>query len=208
MIRKYILSFNFWLLVKVLSTGQDFPIPEQLAQTTIRILVEKDSGTFVGSGFFYSFQNAKVKKSFIVTNKHVVSDVNKTILIFNTAVNGIPSYGKTDTVSINSAQLKWINHPDTTIDLSILELEPIVQHFKNKGKNIYLRTLDETLIPNENVWTKFNYLDEVIMEGYPNGVIDKFNNLPIIRRVSTASIPSYNIYNVAQYFYDISRFGG
>lgn len=185
------------------------PIQEQLGQITTRIIVEKNGKYYVGTGFFYNFNlGSNTSNSYLVTNKHVVKDISKTKLTFNQKINEKADYGNLATVEFTPSQLSWINHPDSSIDLSILKLESILQHFKRQGKEIFIRTLDSSLIPNDSIWNTFNYLDEVIMIGYPSGIIDQHNNLPIARIGSTASIPKLKFDNIEQFVYDISTFGG
>lgn len=201
--------FCYLVVANIFSQNVDItPIQEQLGQITTRLKVEKSGKPYSGTGFFFNFELNGVEKSYLVTNKHVIKDATKTRLEFNKKINGKIEYGNRAVVEFSPNQIQWINHPDSTIDLSILSLEPIIQHFKRKGIEIFIRALDNSLIPSDSIWNSFNYLDEVIMIGYPNGIIDNQNNLPIARTGTAASIPKLNFNNIEQFVYDISTFGG
>jgi hypothetical protein len=52
--------------------------------------------------------------------------------------------------------------------------------------------LSDTLIPNQETLENLAALEDVVMVGYPSGLWDSVNNLPILRRGITASHPATN----------------
>ncbi|MBK9220501.1 MAG: hypothetical protein IPO16_00060 [Saprospiraceae bacterium] len=109
---------------------------------------------------------------------------------------------------IPNNRFKWTRHPDPAIDLSLMDLNPIIKEADNKGTPLYIRSINESFIPNDSIWSTLSYLEEVIMIGYPNGLIDEKNNLPIIRTGTTASQPKLNFNNRDEFITDISNFKG
>jgi hypothetical protein len=53
-------------------------------------------------------------------------------------------------------------------------------------RSIYL----QQPIPIEEEWKRFIPLEDIVMIGYPNGLEDSFNNLPLFRKGITASHPA------------------
>jgi len=186
----------------------NYSIEEQLGQSTIRIIVKKDTNNYVGTGFFFEFENEGLKKVVLITNSHLVTNTDTTILSFNKSIDGKPKYGDIVRYQIYGINNKWTHHPDTTIDLCYLELGPITRDAEKKKTLVFIRSIDEKLIPNDSLWHTFTYLEDVIMIGYPNGLIDIKNNLPIMRMGITASQPKLNFNNKPEFITDIANFKG
>ena len=191
-----------------INAQEKYLFQEQLAQSTTRIIVVKKDKTYVGTGFFYQFRKDSIFRNFIVTNKHVTENSDKTILSFNKKIDGKPAYGNTVNYQILNTDIKWINHPDPSIDLSIMDLNLIELDAWKKGCPIFIRTIPNSFIPNDSIWETFTYLEDLIMIGYPNGILDEQNNLPIFRTGISASQPKLNVNHKPEFITDISTFGG
>src|SRR4030095_15650922 len=127
---KKILILIVFLIIscqELLISQTGFPIEEQLAQTNIRIIVKKDTNSYVGTGFFFQFVNEGIEKNILITNYHVISNVDTTILIFTKEVENRPKYDEHVRYVLTGMKDKWIRHPDTTIDLCYLDLAPIMK---------------------------------------------------------------------------------
>lgn len=185
-----------------------FEVPEQLGQSTIRIIVTKDNKKFIGTGFIFLLSYGSNSKKVIITNKHVVENINKTTLIFTEAQDEGPIYGKNIEVTFDTSQIKWRFHPDNNVDLAALDLSTLPSNPEMHNKKWYIRWLDESLIPSNEQWETFSYNEKILMYGYPNGLIDQYNNLPVLRSGVTASQPKLNFNNKEEFLTDIHNFGG
>ncbi len=185
-------------------------IEEQLIQTTSLILGldSKTEKWKTGTGFFYIDNELAPGSIFLVTNKHVVKDKKEGILSFNSIDRNKKIYGNEQKARIVNFENEWIGHPDTTVDLCYMNINPIINAFKSKGIEIFTRTLSPDLIPSDSVWSTMSVLEEVIMIGYPNGISDKTNNIPIIRTGITATPPKLNYNNKKEFLIDIAAFPG
>lgn len=188
-------------------------ISEKLMHSTIRIEVLDNHNNIVstGSGFFFSFkfkENQEVLT--LVTNKHVVENSNVGRLVFTEASpNNKPKYGVKFSYSIDDFENAFIPHPDPNIDLCIMPVQPILEDAKVKyNKNFFIISLDETLIPSSKQIKELSVLEDIIMIGYPNGLRDEANNLPIIRRGVTAVHPKFNYNNKTDIVIDAACFPG
>ncbi|WP_458746460.1 serine protease family protein [Candidatus Nitrosocosmicus sp. T] len=81
----------------------------------------------------------------------------------------------------------WIDHPNPLIDLFI---SPVGYYVDQLNINEFLphySTMEKSLIPSEEQFKDFTPLEDIMMIGYPNGLWDSENNLPIVRRGITAT---------------------
>jgi len=55
------------------------------------------------------------------------------------------------------------------------------------GKTFFYKSIDNSLIPSLELIETLDAVQEVYMIGYPNGLWDAANNMPIVRRGTTAT---------------------
>jgi len=82
--------------------------------------------------------------------------------------------------------------------------------FLKQSYNIELlfASVPEHLIPTEKEWNNLDAIETLTMIGYPNGIWDRANNLPVFRQGITATHPSYNFQGEPQFLADMSCFPG
>ena len=186
---------------------------EQLLFTTVRIEVKlKDGEAGVGTGFFFI---AKVDEQrslpLIITNKHVIERAEIGLFqVHEAKVNGRQSQpsGHFLTVKIDNFKSYWIPHPDPSIDLCAIPFQPLQEAAVRQGKMIFYKAFTE-----EHVWTdqqlmELNAVEDILMAGYPIGLWDMNNNLPLIRRGITASHPAVDFLGKPQFVIDAACFPG
>ena len=186
-------------------------IYEQLSFSTTRIETEDEKGrTYSGTGFFF---NLKVKDGVVpllVTNKHVVKGMEKGGFRFTTAdENGNPKCTEHFTITYESLfEQMWIFHPENDVDLCVLPILPLIDEAKTKGKNLFYRSLDNNLIPTADNLSSLDAVEEIIMIGYPNGLWDSTNNMPIVRKGITATSISFDYNGKKEFLIDAACFPG
>ena len=158
---------------------------EKLLYSTLRIETNNgDSGT----GFFFSFNIDKKKVPVIITNKHVVhNNPNEEVKFFLHIFSevGIPDEEKL----AFKIKTKWYFHKDK--DLCFCFVAPLFMHIRQKKKKeIFYTPLTENLIWNNLKLEELNVIEDVIMVGYPTGLWDMKNNLPLFRKGITSSHPA------------------
>lgn len=184
---------------------------EQLMYSTVRIectLTNDDIST--GTGFIFAFQEgSKYVVPVIVTNKHVVKGAKQGCFHFNRAnEDGFPKKEEYLTIEFNQFEKQWIFHPDPKVDLCIILLAPIINRVDAAGEKIFIVPLSSALIPSEEKITKLTAIEEIIMIGYPNGIWDSVNNLPIFRKGITATHPSFDYNGKEEFLIDAACFPG
>ena len=76
------------------------------------------------------------------------------------------------------------------------------------GHRFFYVPLDKSLIPNQTELEDLGALEDVIMIGYPNGIWDPANNMPIVRRGVTATHPNLNYEGRREFMIDAACFPG
>lgn len=184
---------------------------EQLAHSTVRIECEMSDGTVgTGSGFFYAF--ARVGDQHvpaIVTNKHVVAGakVGRFSLTLRSA-EGTPIVGTHITVQLDQFEQRWIAHPDSGVDLCAMPIAPLLHEALKSGRPFFYIHLDDSLLPTEADLIDLGTLEEILMIGYPNGLWDSVNNMPILRRGVTATHPNIDYEGRREFLIDAACFPG
>lgn len=190
----------------------ELSISEKLMHSTIRIEVLNEQGHVVstGTGFFFNFSiHRKDNVPTLVTNKHVVRGAKIGRIIFTVRKDNKPVYGEKLPYIIHGFEESFIFHPDENVDLCIMPLNPIYEDAHIRfNKQLFNVCLNEDFIPTKEHLEKFCALEDVVMIGYPNGLWDEINNLPIIRKGTTAIHPKFDYNGKTDIVMDIASFPG
>lgn len=187
-------------------------ISEQLFFTTVRIdTVAKNGGQGSGTGFFVLHHLDGTDYLFVVTNKHVVDDMKEGRFAFLKAEDGLPTLGGGFSLHVSPQdwQNLWFGHPDPSVDIAIFPLVPIIHFAKEElGFDIFFRCVDTRWIPTPQQVKELDAVETVTFIGYPNGVWDSKNLLPVARRGTTASPIEVDFEGSPRFLIDASVFGG
>jgi hypothetical protein len=162
---------------------------EHLAHSTVRIECDLSGGLSTGTGFFYGLnRQAGQHVPVIITNKHVVDGavIGRFILTLQNS-SGEPDIGATYGFELNNFQSFWHPHPDTSVDLCAMPIAPLINVAEQQGKKFFYIEFDKSLIPTTAEIDEMVGMESITMVGYPNGLWDSVNNLPIFRRGVLAS---------------------
>lgn len=188
-------------------------ISEKLLFSTVRIAFQLSSGEQgTGTGFFFNFLvDEQTHIPAIITNKHVVAgavtgsfqlhELDKTI------EEPQPS-GDFFTVDLDDFENRWIPHPDNNVDLCAMLFQPLRSEAEIQGKSIFNCALDNSSILSKADLEELSAVEEVLMIGYPNGLWDEVNNLPLIRRGTTATHPAVDFKGRSTNVIDAACFPG
>lgn len=179
---------------------------EQIYQTTVQIVGNKGTGT----GFLVSFKNPKtgLNETSLVTNRHVASALNKVELNFRVKIDGELSAGYKYQIVVDSFNLKCIYHPDPNVDLAVLEGKYISFNNEKGRLELDFYTIPESYIPDSTTWESLNAGEDIIMIGYPIGLIDEYNVNPILRTGVTATPPKKRYNGKEEFLIDIAIYTG
>lgn len=184
----------------------------QIILSTVRLECSNEQSKSVGTGYFYSYHfgtnTDDAYLTAIVTNNHVVhghETLNAELRVIKAGqqINNSATTKDEKKFLLEITNLKEvvISHPDPDIDLCIILcgniLNKLDEDYNGFGvKNIFINQkwhIDESLMP------VIRPIEQIIMVGYPNGLWDKANNLPIVRQGLTAS-HIFNKWNGKRHF--------
>ena len=123
--------------------------------------------------------------------------------------NGKPDYGPAYIVKIPDNADTVIQHPNKDVDLVAIPIAQILNELDKNKVGVYYKAMDEDRIPDDVTQEKeLKSIENVWMIGYPNGLWDMKNNLPIVREGITATTPYLDYNGKREFLVDIAAFGG
>lgn len=184
---------------------------EQLFFTTV-YLSGKDAAatTWTGTGFIVNYEVANGGIApILVTNKHVLDGaVELTVRLVRADADGQPTSQATQTTLLGFGPSAWLGHPVPEVDIAVLLLGPVIQQMQGEGRAPFFRAFSAGHLLTEQQAQDLDALEEVTFVGYPNGLFDTANFLPIARRGQTATPLQNNYRGAPAFLIDASVFGG
>lgn len=192
----------------------DLSLSEQITYSTVRIECElKTGGISTGTGFFFNFledeENNNRHVPVVVTNKHVIKNAAKGKLIITKAnEKGEPLDTQHFSVMFDDFENFWRLHPQADVDLCAMPIAPFINEAEKKGDKLFYIPFTKDLLPTEKHKEELCALEDILMIGYPNGIWDSVNNMPILRKGSTATNPMKDYNGKKEIMIDIAAFPG
>jgi hypothetical protein len=184
---------------------------EHLAHSTVRIECDLAAGgVSTGTGFFYALnRTADQYVPVIVTNKHVVNgSARGRFLLTLQDADGGPAVGTHKAFQLDLFQQRWVPHPDSNVDLCVMPIAPLILEAEKANTKFFFGAFDQSLIPTTQDVDDMIGLESVTMVGYPNGLWDRVNNLPIFRRGVLATDFRQNWNGRKEFLIDAACFPG
>lgn len=192
---------------------------ENLLFTTVRIAAKYEDGiSGTGTGFIFNYKDTERQLTIpsVITNKHVIHDNKhgRAILGMFALHAGMQSgeaiipCDESVSITIEGFESRWYRHQNAKVDLCAMPLLPILNEFQKTGKKPFFRSLDESCIPTDEELSSLFAIEEIILIGYPIGLFDCRNNLPIIRKGITASHPAIDFEGYSNGVVDAGCFPG
>jgi hypothetical protein len=168
---------------------------------TVRITAKRHLGFFwkreaesVGTGFVFNYiddnKGEYVGDHFLVTNKHVVSGACTGEFFFLEADDdGKPSYGNGIHLRFKEFGKLWHGHPDSSVDVAVMPFSlALGEALAAQGKHAFCLPVDRSLIPGQQQTEQdISPIEEVVFVGYPEGLYDYKNLVPLARTGITAT---------------------
>ena len=184
-------------------------ITKKLLFNTIRVdTVLEDGSEGSGTAFVFSHATSSGAHTFVVTNRHLVENVRSGGLVFTQKKHGQPALGERFQININDFSHAWFLHPDPEVDLAIIPLRPLEQAARDQGVELYYHAIDSHLAPDAAALRALDAMEQVIFIGYPSGVWDQVNLMPIMRRGTTATPMVLNFEGRPEFLIDAAVYPG
>ena len=186
-------------------------IMDQLIHSTVRIETTMyDGRESTGTGFYMDFLESEgVSYPVIITNKHVVANASLgRFHVTLSTTDGLPDTGKHRQFQFTNFENQCIKHPNPDIDLVAFPIGPLSNHIQQLGERLFYVPLQTALIPKDEERASFSCMEDIVMIGYPNGIWDATNNLPVIRKGITATHSNVLWNAKPEFLTDIASFPG
>lgn len=185
---------------------------QQLLFSTVRLeTYNKDrKPVAVGTGFILSHTfEGGFQELFLVTNKHVLEQayVGRFGLTQQLGNSG-PDIGKPFYINFQEFGASWHGHPDPDVDVAVMPLSWQLATIQQMGTKAFLTRITTHIIPSEGDLDSLDVVEPVIFVGYPSGIYDEKNYIPIIRRGATATPPQLDYNGRPVFLIDASVFPG
>jgi len=184
---------------------------EQLTHSTVRIETNlHGGGVSTGTGFYMRFLEKEGNcVPVIVTNKHVIANANVGKFHVTLATtDGLPESGKHQQFQFSNFEQQCIKHPDPNVDLAAFLIGPLLNQVQQSDGKLFYVPLQTDLIPSDEERTSYSSMEDIVMIGYPNGIWDAKNNLPVIRKGITATHAGVSWNGRCEFLTDIASFPG
>jgi hypothetical protein len=177
-------------------------LTRQLYLTAVRVEASNQHETNMGTAFLVRDDRQPTTTNspsdlYLVTNTHLVTNLNTGTVTFTPQLNGKPLLGQTYKCIVNNWNTEWFCNPVTNIDVAVLPLAHL-HTFTFTGP--LLPSADPskpTLVANISAQTEifltpenaklFDGSEEAVFIGYPANFYDTNNFLPVLRHAYTAS---------------------
>lgn len=185
-------------------------IAEKLLFVTVRIDTVNAKGEIgSGTGFIFLHKYKNVDALSIVTNKHVVKNAVKGGITFMKKKDKKPTLGDSFRIEFDNFEQLWKGHDDPNIDVTVTPLIPLLEQIKkNHNVDIYYNHVSSENIPTLSQTNEIDAIEDITFVGYPNGIWDRQNYTPILRRGTTATHYCIDFENEKKFLIDASVFGG
>lgn len=183
-------------------------LAEQLFFTTVRIETETATGQGVGTGFFLAYTKQDKQYLFVVSNKHVIREAKRGLMLFVEGGDGRPKVGQGVRIVLDNFEDLWFGHQDSEIDVAVMPLVPVLHEIQKARKEVFFKTISTDLIPDSSKLAELDAIEEVLFIGYPSGLYDKANLVPIARRGMTATPIGLDYCGKKMFLVDASVFPG
>lgn len=187
----------------------EMTLSEKLTYSTVRLVCSNEKGELsLGTGFIMSLCQRDGKNvPVIITNYHVVKGCNTFEFEFCLrAEDGKPDDLHVENIKLNN--VGWIHHPNINVDLCCFPLASILQEARDKGIELFYMSLGIDCLPTQENIDGLSAMEEVVMIGYPIGLIDEYNHKPIIRRGITATHIKKKYCGKNEFLVDMACFPG
>lgn len=191
-------------------------IADQLVYSTVRLKCYNSTLLSLGTAFFIQipFENRKILS--LVTNKHVVTIDDQHTQFYEKAelilTKSDSQYQPLDTehttINIDSLSSRCFFHPDKEIDLCFIFISDLINAKQKSGEYLYFRYIGEDFFISETAIKNLTPIEDIVMIGYPIGLIDEKNNKPVVRKGITASDVRLNYNNREEFLIDAACFCG
>lgn len=188
----------------------DDKIQNQLIYSTVRIKSYNNQGFAIGTGFFVMKEyDNDIVRVVLVTNKHVVEKYDRAeIIVCEADDKGNPVDNKHVVINIPDLQAMCRFHPDADVDLCFLMIGDVNNYLKAIKSRAYFKCIGLDFFISDEEIKVLTAIENVVMIGYPLGLMDDANNKPVVRKGITATSIALDYNGKKEFMIDMACFPG
>lgn len=163
-----------------------------------------------GTGFFfrYEWDNGRKATEFLVTNRHVVEGGDSGGFYLHRGSKLEPNRHPALWIAAQDWPRSWSFHPDPGVDVAIMNLAKLVPWFKEHATDTVYGALGPSQYATSEALSYLNTIEDVIIMGFPIGILDSENLYPIVRRGTTATPLTVDVNGETAFLVDAAIFPG
>jgi hypothetical protein len=147
--------------------------------------------SWTGTGFVHAVDTDRGSAAFLVTNKHVLDGADELTVAMMAGDDGRPAMGSVNRVTIGGfGPDAWRGHPDAAVDVAVMPLSAVLAEMvkinPGPGGSFY-RSVPVEMMLTDAAAGELDAIEEIFFIGYPSGIYDRANFLPVARRGTTAT---------------------
>lgn len=187
-------------------------VAKELLFSTMRIEgVTMDGSGGVGTAFMlkHDFPGYGTE-TFVVTNKHVVQDLEEAKLYFTRKLGDQPVIGNTFAYQCGAGfGSAFHGHPNPDIDIAVFPVSFMLRMAQKKAdREAFIMPCSTQTIPTVQGFQELDAILPLLFVGYPNGLYDERHMTPIVRTGTTATPVSLDYCGAPVFLMDGSVFPG
>lgn len=182
---------------------------DQVFFTTVRLECVGAGKSWVGTGFVYAVETTQGTAHFLVSNKHVLADAETVTAGMVREEGGKPQLGSATLTMIQGfGPHIWSGHPDPAVDVAVMPFWDVLQSMQQRCASPFFRSIPEGMALTTESAAQLDSVVDVTFVGYPSGIFDTKNLLPIVRRGTTATPIMVDYRGTPAFLVDASVFPG
>lgn len=186
---------------------------EFMPYSVVRLIaVHQNNALSTGTGFFYEHHLEGGRMIvLLMTNKHVLRDAAEVVFDMHVSVGegaGRRDSGEVERFRMPINNQTVIDHPDPNVDLCGIAVSGVVMQMNDAGRVPFYAAAAAHDIPSEEQWRQFSSIETVTMVGFPNGLGDEVNRMPLVRQGITATALHRDYNGRPDFMVDMACFPG
>ena len=146
---------------------------------------------------------------FLVSNKHVFVGASELTVRMSQARGDPPVLGRgTQVTIVDFNDAAWTGHPNPAVDVAVMAMGPVFEEMDRRGARPFFPSVNPELYPSATQMAGLDALEQVVFVGYPSGLFDRVNLLPIARRGAAATPLAIDSNGLPAFLVDASVFPG
>jgi hypothetical protein len=186
-------------------------LAEQLSFVTVRLEARNADTSWTGTGFVHGVDTERGTAHFLITNRHVLQDATEldVNMIRASPDRTAPVLGQGTLMTIQDfGPDTWSGHPRAEIDIAAMPLSFIVTQMAENGAPPFYIQVGTDVFLTPSLANDLDAIEDVVFVGYPNGIYDRVNLLPVMRRGMTATPVAVDYSGIPSFLMDGSVYPG